>query len=134
MEILVSFPGGARVAAEVNGRTIMTDQPVSDGGTGLAPSPYELFLASLGTCAGYYVLSFCHQRGIATDAISLRQSMTFAQQPDGKRKLAKVTMVIAVPPEFPEKYRNALIKSAEICAVKRVLLDPPEFAITTIVA
>jgi ribosomal protein S12 methylthiotransferase accessory factor len=133
MEILVTFPGGARVAAAVNGQTVMTDQPVTDGGTGTAPSPYELFLASLGTCAGYYVLSFCQQRGIATDEISVRQSMEFASLADGKRKLVKVSMAIQVPPSFPEKYHNALVKSAEICAVKKVLQDPPEFVIATVV-
>jgi putative redox protein len=133
MEIKVTFPGGVRVAAAVNGQTVMTDQPVSAGGAGTAPSPYELFLASLGTCAGYYVLSFCQQRQIATDEITIRQRMEFETLPDGKRKLVKVAMAILVPASFPEKYHNALVKSAEICAVKKVLQDPPEFEITTIV-
>jgi ribosomal protein S12 methylthiotransferase accessory factor len=79
------------------------------------------------------VLSFCQQRGIATDEISVRQSMEFASLADGKRKLVKVSMAIQVPPSFPEKYHNALVKSAEICAVKKVLQDPPEFVIATVV-
>lgn len=133
MEMTVTFPGGAQVAAQINGQRILTDQPVSAGGSGAAPSPYELFLASLGTCAGYYVLAFCQQRGIGTDEIFLRQTMDFAEFPDGKKKLNKVTLEIVVPPTFPEKYHNALIKSAEICAVKRVLAHPPEFVIATVV-
>lgn len=131
MELTVTFPGGAQVAAQLNGTTILTDQPVADGGSGAAPTPYELFLASLATCAGYYVLAFCRQREISTDDISLSQRMEFDAYPDGKRKLSRVVLDIRVPATFPEKYRNALVKAAEVCAVKRVLLNPPEFEIST---
>jgi putative redox protein len=41
------------------------------GGGGSAPTPFWLFLASLGTCAGIYVLGFCRQRGLPTDGIRL---------------------------------------------------------------
>ncbi len=131
MEMKITFPGGEKVNAEINGRVIPTDQPVEGGGGGTAPSPYEYFLASLGTCAGIYVLSFCQQRGIATEGLLLTQSMEFGIAEDGKRKLSKVAMEISLPPGFPEKYRNAIIKTAGLCSVKKVLMDPPEFVITT---
>jgi ribosomal protein S12 methylthiotransferase accessory factor len=130
MEMKITFPGGEKVNAEINGRVIPTDQPVEGGGGGTAPSPYEYFLASLGTCAGIYVLSFCQQRGIATEGLLLTQSMEFGIAEDGKRKLSKVAMEISLPPGFPEKYRNAIIKTAGLCSVKKVLMDPPEFVIT----
>ena len=130
MEMKITFPGGEKVNAEINGRIIPTDQPVEGGGGGTAPSPYDYFLASLGTCAGIYVLSFCQQRGIATEGLLLTQSMEFAVAEDGKRKLSKVAMDISLPPGFPEKYRNAIIKTAGLCSVKKVLMDPPEFVIT----
>ncbi|MDD2900440.1 MAG: OsmC family protein [Desulfuromonadaceae bacterium] len=130
MEMKITFPGGEKVNAEINGRIIPTDQPVEGGGGGTAPSPYDYFLASLGTCAGIYVLSFCQQRGIATEGLLLTQRMEFGVAEDGKRKLSKVAMDISLPPGFPEKYRNAIIKTAGLCSVKKVLMDPPEFAIT----
>lgn len=130
MEMKITFPGGEKVNAEINGRIIATDQPVEGGGGGTAPSPYDYFLASLGTCAGIYVLSFCQQRGIDTEGLLLTQSMEFAVTEDGKRKLSKVALEISLPPGFPEKYRNAIIKTAGLCSVKKVLMDPPEFAIT----
>ena len=61
-EMTVSFPGGKRVTAHYDGFDIATDQGVDSGGTGTAPEPYDLFLASLATCAGYYVLKFCSSR------------------------------------------------------------------------
>lgn len=133
MEMNITFPGGKRVNAELEGVVIATDQPVAAGGEGAAPSPFVLFLASLGTCAGIYVLSFCQQRQIPTEHIRLSQRMEFAAAPDGKQRLAGVAIDIKVPADFPEKYRNALVKSAELCAVKKVLMDPPEFTIRTVI-
>ena len=52
-EMEISFPGGQKVDAQYRGLTIKTDQPVEDGGDESAPTPFSLFLASLGTCAGY---------------------------------------------------------------------------------
>lgn len=130
MEIKITFPGGKKVNAEMNGVVIPTDQPVADGGDGSAPSPFSYFLASLGTCAGIYVLSFCQQRDISTQGLALNQRMEFAADESGKQRLAKVTLDIMLPPGFPEKYRHAIVKTAELCTVKKVIMNPPEFAIT----
>jgi putative redox protein len=130
MEMRITFPGGKKVNAELNGIVIPTDQPVEDGGEGTAPSPFGYFLASLGTCAGIYVLSFCQQRGIDTEGMSLTQQMEFGTDENGKKRLSKVTMDILLPPGFPEKYRNAIVKTADLCTVKKVISDPPEFVIT----
>ena len=133
MEIQISFPGGKKVNAEVNGMIIPTDQPVAQGGEGSAPSPYLLFLASLGTCAGIYVLSFCRERNIPTEHISLTQRLEYAQTPDGRSSLDTIAIDINVPADFPEKYHNALIKVADQCAVKKTIMNPPKFAIKTVV-
>lgn len=130
MEMKVTFPGGQKVNAEINGMVIPTDQSVEGGGEGSAPSPYEYFLASLGTCAGIYVLSFCQQRGISTEGLLLNQEMEFETTAAGSNRLSKISMKIDLPPGFPEKYRNAIIKTAGLCSVKKVLMDPPEFEVT----
>lgn len=130
MEIKITFPGGKKVNAKIGDRIIPTDQPVGGGGDGSAPTPYDYFLASLGTCAGIYVLSFCQQRQIDTEGLALTQRMEFDTAEDGKRRLATVSIDIDLPPDFPEKYRNAIVKTAELCTVKKVVMDPPEFVIT----
>src|SRR3989304_4602297 len=73
MEMEITFPGGSRVDATFGPYTVQTDQPGQGGGEGLAPTPFATFLASLGTCAGIYVLGFCRQRGISTEGIRLVQ-------------------------------------------------------------
>jgi ribosomal protein S12 methylthiotransferase accessory factor len=128
MELTISFPGGSKVDAACESAIIKTDQPISDGGEGSAPTPFTLFLASMGTCAGIYVLSFCQQRGLPTEDIRIRERVNF----DGKTHLAdEVTLDIELPSDFPEKYRHALVKAAQLCAVKRHLENPPSFNIVT---
>ncbi len=129
MEMTVTFPGGARVDATFGPYTVRTDQPPHGGGEGSAPTPFATFLASLATCAGIYVLGFCRQRGLPVDGIRLVQR---AHANPATGMVERVELVIQVPEGFPEKYRPALIRSAEQCAVKKHLEHPPQFEISTV--
>jgi putative redox protein len=128
MEMMIDFPGGARVDAHFNGLTAMTDQPPAGGGEGSAPSPFELFLASIGTCAGIYVLGFCKQRGLPTEGIRILEKV---HRSPATGMVDKIDLEIQVPESFPEKYRPSLVKSAELCAVKKHLENPPAFDVFT---
>jgi len=129
-EMLITFPGGARVDAQFGAYAVRTDQPPQGGGEGSAPTPFQLFLASLGACAGIYVLGFCRQRGLPTDGIRLVQR---TEVDPTTHMVGKVSLDIHVPPEFPEKYLPALIRSAEQCAVKKHLEKPPAIEVATVV-
>ncbi len=127
MEMVIDFPGGKRVDAHFGSFDIKTDQPPQSGGDGSAPAPFATFLASIGTCAGIYVLGFCQQRGIPTDGIKIIQRMDVDRT---SGMTTKVYLDIQLPPSFPEKYRDAVIRSADQCAVKKHIAHPPAFEIT----
>lgn len=124
----ITFPGGARVDASFGPYTVLTDQPPQGGGEGLAPTPFATFLASIGTCAGIYVLGFLRQRGIPAEGVRLLQR-THTNSQTGM--VEQVDVEIEVPEDFPEKYLPALIRAADQCAVKKHLAQPPEFSIST---
>ena len=130
MDMTITFPGGKRVDADVGGHVIRTDQSPAGGGDGSAPEPFTHFLASIGTCAGIYVLGFCQARGIATEGIRLLQRI---EHDPVKHRLDKVHIDIELPAHFPEKYREGVRRAAEHCAVKKAILDPPVFEIATTV-
>ncbi len=127
MEMLIDFPGGSRVDAHFGPYTVPTDQPPAAS----APTPFALFLSSIGTCAGIYVLGFCKQRNLPTDGIRIIERV-HSNPMNGM--VDKIDLEIQVPDSFPEKYRPSLINSAELCAVKKHLEKPPKFEITTKVA
>jgi len=122
MEMEIVFPGEERVDARLGDMVIPTNQD------GSAPAPFGLFLASIGTCAGIYVLSFCRQRGIPIENIRIVQRMYSNPL---SRMIEKIELDIQVPPDFPDKYREALIRSANQCAVKKHLEQPPAFEVST---
>lgn len=124
MEMIIDFPGGSRVDAHFGKFTVATDQPPLAS----APTPFAVFLSSIGTCAGIYVLGFCQQRGIATDGVRIVQHVYSNPL---THMVDKIDLDIQVPGSFPDKYRESLIRSAELCAVKKHLENPPAFEITT---
>jgi putative redox protein len=129
--ITVTLDGGKKITAHHQGHAIRTDQPVAGGGENSAPAPFDLFLASIGTCAGIYVKSFCDQRAIPTENIKIIQSIDFDKQ---KHLPSKIKLDIQLPADFPEKYRSAVINAADLCAVKRAIADPPVFEVITSLA
>ncbi len=124
MEMIVDFPGGARVDAHFGSFTLKTDQPPAAS----APTPFATFLASIATCAGIYVLGFCQQRGLPTDGIRIIQRTS---KDPASGMVSKIDLEIQVPPSFPEKYLPSLVRSAELCAVKKHIEKPPVFDVFT---
>ena len=125
MEMEIFFPGGAQVDARLGDMVVTTNQD------GSAPAPFGLFLASIGTCAGIYVLSFCQHRGLPTEGVKIVQRMHMNPV---TRLMEMVDLDIVVPPDFPDKYHDALIRAASQCAVKKHLEQPPSFNVKTRVA
>jgi putative redox protein len=128
MNMKITFEGKKKVNAEFNGQIIPTDQPLQAGGDGSAPAPFTLFLASIGTCAGIYVKSFCDQRNIPTDQITITQSMNYNYK---TRLIDNIDLIVNLPDDFPEKYKPAVLNAVNLCAVKEHLKNPPAIQVKT---
>ena len=126
MEMKIEFGDGKKVNALFNGFTVLTDQPRDLGGLGSAPAPYELFLASIGTCAASFVLGFCQARGIDASGIKMRARFSVNEK---SNLVEKARIEMDVPDDFPEKHLPTLERVVQMCSVKRSLLNPPDFLI-----
>ena len=129
--MIIDFPGGARVDAHFGGFVVPTDQPPAGGGQSLAPTPFATFLSTIGTCAGIYVLGFCRQRGIPTDGIRLIQRM---RSDPTTHLVSDVQVTIELPPGFPDRYAEAVVRAAEPCAVKKHFEHPPVIRVDSVLA
>jgi ribosomal protein S12 methylthiotransferase accessory factor len=128
MDMHIRLNGGKKVDAEFGGFTIHTDQPPKYGGADSAPSPFDVFLASIGTCAGYFVQNYCQSRGLSTEGVEIVQHMDWDL---AKHLVTKVRLEIQVPESFPEQYRASLVSAVNLCTVKKHLKNPPEIEAAT---
>ncbi|MGD0022179.1 MAG: OsmC family protein [Smithellaceae bacterium] len=126
MKYDITFTGNKKVDAHFRGFTLRSDQPVADGGDNTALSPLEIFLASIGMCAGFYIVAFCESRSIPTDNITMTQTI---MRNDTTHRVEKMNIDIVLPPNFPERYKSAIVKTAQSCSVKKFLDAPPEIQI-----
>ena len=126
MNVAVSFPGGVAVEADVKGYRVRTDQAPPLGG-GTAATPFDLFIASIATCMGFYALHFCRERRIATEGLGLSLETV---RDEAKKRLATIRVALTLPPGFPEKYRDAIGRAVDQCAVKKHMFEPPAFTLT----
>jgi ribosomal protein S12 methylthiotransferase accessory factor len=123
----VFFPGGKRVDAKIGDMIVRTDQSKESGGEETAPEPFQLFLASIATCAGIYALEFCRSRQITVEGMSLILSYEWDEK---KHAVERLNIDLKLPAGFPEKYKRAVLKSMDLCTVKRHIVHPPEFIIS----
>lgn len=126
MNVAVSFPGGVAVEADVKGHRVRTDQP-RPYGEDSAAAPFDLFIASIATCMGFYALRFCQERGIATEGLGLSVETV---RDEAKKRLATIRVALTLPPGFPEKYKVAIGRAVDQCAVKKHMVEPPAFELT----
>jgi ribosomal protein S12 methylthiotransferase accessory factor len=124
----IHFPGGRKVNSVYKGFTIKTDQSKEDGGDGTAPTPSDLFFASLGACMGLYALDFCKKRKIDPDQLKL--SVEF-QSHEKTHMVEKMLFNIDLGPEFPQKYTSALIRAMKLCYLKQHFEQPPQIEFVT---
>jgi ribosomal protein S12 methylthiotransferase accessory factor len=127
MEMIIDFPKGQIVTAKFQGFQVTTDQPVESGGENTAPDPFSLFLSSIGTCTGIYVLRFCQERNLPTEDLNL---ILKTQWNEKKRLISTIDIAINSGKAFPDKYKNTLVKVANLCTVKRHLEKPPIINVT----
>ncbi len=126
--IEVNFPGGKKVDGKIENMIIKTDPSVKGGGEGSAPEPFQFFLMSIATCTGIYALDFCQTREIETKDMTLTMS---CELDSSGRIYKKLSIDLKVPAGFPEKYKKAIVRTMDLCSVKKHIIDPPEFEIKT---
>lgn len=120
--ITVSHVAGDRFAIELGEHTLMVDQPLQDGGEGTAPTPTELFVASLASCVAHYARRYLTRHQLATEGLTVTADY---QTGSGPARVTAVQVVVTVSPDVPVHRREALLAVASHCTVHNSLTHPP---------
>ncbi|MGW6847312.1 OsmC family protein [Streptomyces virginiae] len=112
---------------DVRGHRLRVDQPTDAGGADTAPTPTELFAASLATCVAFYAGRCLLRHGMPCDGLGVRAEFVMAT--DRPARVTAVRMVIVPPPQLPEERRAGLLAVASHCTVHNTLQRSPDIGI-----
>ncbi len=114
----ITFPGNKKVNVAFSNHEIRTDQSKKNGGDETAPEPFDVFVGSIGACAGIYAKSFCDTRKLSTEGMYIFVDVVLKK---GQKLMEKISITLHVNQQFPEKYIKSVIKAMDFCAVKNQL-------------
>ncbi|MEU8006114.1 OsmC family protein [Catellatospora sp. NPDC049111] len=123
----VRFVSGEAYEVAVRGHRILVDQPAEAGGADSAPTPTEMFVASLATCVAFYAGRYLTRHGYSRDGLAVGVGYTMAT--DRPARVAAVTLTLRVPADVPVERRAALQAVASHCTVHNTITDPPEITL-----
>jgi putative redox protein len=124
--ICVRHQGGDRFRIAIRQHDIRVDQPVEDGGEDTAPTPTELFAASLASCVAFYAHRFLDRHDIPADGLTVTADFAMADKP---ARVGEVGITINVPEAVPRERRPALLAVASHCTVHNTLEQPPKVTV-----
>jgi uncharacterized OsmC-like protein len=124
--VRVDYEAGDRFRIAVRQHTISVDQPASDGGEDTAPTPTELFIASLASCVAFYARRFAARHDIPTDGLAVTAEFSMASHP---ARVGEITLQLHVPAELSPEQQAALVAVTSHCTVHSTLMQPPEVRI-----
>jgi len=126
MEVLVEHLGGVQFEIKARQHTVVSDQPAENGGFDEGMTPPEFFLASLGSCAGFYAAQYLRKNKLATEGTMVRVTADKAKDP---ARLDNFRIEVEVPADLSEKDREGVEQSVHDCLIHNTLLHPPKISL-----
>ncbi len=118
----VDYESGDKFQIAVRQHSIRVDQPTFDGGDDTAPTPTDLFIASLAACVAYYVRRFLSRHGHQVEGLAVISEVDFAPHP---HRVGAIDLRVEVPGELSPEQRASLLAVASRCTVHNSLRQPP---------
>ena len=116
--ITTTYQGDMAFEAVLGNHRLLIDVPPSMGGRDRAPTPPELFVASLGSCVGAFVAGYCERTGL--DARDMTVDVRFAKASEPTR-LTDLVVVVNLPHARCEAREEAIRRVAEHCPVHETI-------------
>ena len=123
----VRFVAGEAYEVAVRGHRVLVDQPADAGGQDSAPTPTELFVASLATCVAFYAGRFLTRHGYSRDGLAV--SVGYEMAADRPARVGGIRLTVRVPAGLPPERWAALRAVVSHCTVHNSLASPPPVSI-----
>jgi uncharacterized OsmC-like protein len=121
MELTINYLGGHRFEAVAGHHRLTSDQPPENNGSDGGPTPPELFLFSLATCAGYYAAQYLNARALPSENLAVHIS---AHKGDRPARLTSISLNVSAP-GLNKHHRDGILRAVESCLISNTLIHPP---------
>lgn len=118
----VDHKGGDLFEIAIRQHVLHVDQPIGDGGSDAAPTPTEMFVASVASCVAFYVRRFLSRHHLPTDGLAVSALFTMDERP---ARVGEIRLSIKIPDGVPEDRRAPLLAVASHCTVHNTLEHSP---------
>lgn len=122
----VEHLGEDRFSIDVRGHRLVVDQPVDLGGADTAPTPTELFVASLASCVAFYARRYLRRHGLPAEGLAVDSDFVLGARP---ARVTDIEVRIILPAGFPEDRRDALLAVASHCTVHNSISQAPDVVV-----
>lgn len=131
MEVVINHLGDVQFEVTARGHKLYCDQPPEVGGYDEGMTPPELFLASLGTCAGYYAAEYARTRNLPSEGLRIRVT---AEKSKAPTRLDDIRILVEYPGTLDPRHREGLMKAVHACLIHKTLLTPPKITTEIVVS
>ncbi len=123
----VRFVAGESYEVAVRGHRVLVDQPADAGGQDGAPTPLELFVASLAACVAFYAGRYLARHSYSRDGLAVSAGYDMAT--DRPARVSSIRLTVHVPAGLPAGRWPGLRAVASHCTVHNSLAVPPAVTI-----
>ena len=126
MEVSVEHLGSVQFEIRARSHVIVSDQPTENFGHDEGMTPPELFLASLGACAGFYAAQYLRKHRLATEGTKVRVTADKVKDP---ARIGNFRIEVEVPGDLSDEQRAGVEEAVHHCLIHNTLLYPPKIQI-----
>lgn len=126
-KLKVSYHSGKAFKVIVRGHEFISDQPLSNEGQDLGPTPVEFFMGSMGSCTGLFASLYLKRNDLDVSKLLVYVSWEYEKNPS---RVGKIVINVETGLELSKEHLLRLRKTVEGCTIHKTLLITPEIEIS----
>ena len=124
-KLTVNYLEGRSFEASVRNHKFRIALPLTARGKDTGPTPPELFIASLASCVGMYLVFYCEKAKL--DPAGIKIETNYEKTAD---RIVKISVEFSLPSAQSEKERREALIWAEKCLIHNTINHKPEIKIS----
>jgi putative redox protein len=124
MRVNVSYGERFQFKATARGHEILGDQPIENGGDNAGMTPPEWFLASIGSCVGFYAVKYLQARNLNAGGLNI--DVSAQKTTDTPSHIDDISIHLSLPISLENRHQKGLEAAVKSCLIHNTLTHSPK--------